>query len=87
MKNRLIHYSIFIFLLLSASAAHAHGVHIQELKQSSIGITGEFTHLFIEHAYWLLVLLAGSGLAVILSRRTDNHPQQKHKSYRTCDKS
>ena len=60
-----------IILLLSATAANAHGLHIQEVAQGAGGVMHAFIHLFVEHGYWMLFLVAGYGL--FLFRRVVFH--------------
>jgi hypothetical protein len=58
-------------LFLSATTVNAHGLHVQELAQGAGGVTHAFLHLFIEHGYWMLFLVAGYGL--FLYRRIASH--------------
>ena len=63
MKSRFVRSTMAIFLVLSASAVTAHGLHSQTVVQG--GILDEILHLFVAHGYWLLFLLAGLGAVAV----------------------
>ena len=67
--NRSIAKILALLPMGSASAVSAHGVHVQEVKQTATDIMGEFVHLKVGHGYWLLGVVAGFWTCI--SRRRD----------------